>query len=52
MKTRDELHKILSINTGKAFEQINKDCDRDHWLDADAAIEYGLADALFEGFDS
>jgi len=52
MKTRDKLHKILSANTGKPFEQINKDCDRDHWLDADAAIEYGLADALFVGFDS
>ena len=51
VKTRDKLHKILSKNTGKAFEQINKDCDRDHWLDADAAIEYGLVDKIFKGFE-
>lgn len=39
---------ILAKNCGKTVEQIMKDFDRDYWMDAKAAIEYGIADKLIE----
>jgi len=51
VKTKKKLHRILSENTGQSYEQISLDCDRDYWLDADEAIEYGLVDKIFDGFD-
>ena len=38
--------KILAENCGKTVEQIMKDFDRDYWMDADEAIEYGIVDKL------
>jgi len=38
--------KILADNCGKTMEQIMKDFDRDYWMDADEAIEYGIVDKL------
>ena len=46
LKTRDKLNKILSENTGKPLEQIEKDTDRDNFMDADQAKEYGLIDQV------
>lgn len=40
--------KILSENCGKTMQQIMKDFDRDYWLDAKEAIEYGIVDAVTE----
>ena len=40
--------KILADNCGKKFEQIMKDFDRDYWMDAKEAIEYGIVDQLYE----
>ncbi len=39
---------ILAKNCGKTIEQIMKDFDRDYWMDAKKAIEYGIADKLVE----
>lgn len=39
---------ILATNCGKTVEQIMKDFDRDFWMDAKQAIEYGIADKLVE----
>ena len=39
---------ILAKNCGKTVEQIMKDFDRDYWMDARKAIEYGIADQLVE----
>ena len=39
---------ILAKNCGKSVEQIMKDFDRDYWMDAKQAIEYGIADKLVE----
>ncbi len=50
VRTKKKLHRILSENTGRSYEQICQDCDRDYWLYADEAIEYGLADAIFTDF--
>ncbi len=46
LKTRDRLNKILSANTGKPLEQIEKDTDRDNFMTADEAKEYGLIDEV------
>ena len=46
LKTRDKLNKILSENTGKPIEQIEKDTDRDNFMTSDEAKEYGLIDEV------
>jgi len=46
LKTRDRLNRILSENTGKPLEQIEKDTDRDNFMTADEAKEYGLVDEV------
>ena len=48
LKTRDKLNKILSENTGKPLEQIEKDTDRDNFMIAEEAMEYGLIDKVME----
>ena len=40
--------KILADNCGKKFEQIMKDFDRDYWMDAKEAVEYGIVDKIVE----
>jgi len=40
--------KILAANCGKKVEQIMKDFDRDYWMDAKEAIDYGIVDQLVE----
>lgn len=49
LKTREKLNKILAENTGQPLEVIEKDTDRDNWLDAEKAAAYGLVDKVFEG---
>ncbi len=46
LRTRENLYKILSKNTGKTVAQIEKDADRDYWMSADEAKKYGIADAI------
>ncbi len=41
-KSKEKLIKLISLETGKPCEQVAKDCDRDHWLTAEEALEYGL----------
>ena len=48
LKTRDKINKILSENTGKPLEQIEKDTDRDNFMLASEAMEYGLIDKVME----
>lgn len=50
-KVNKRLYEILAENSGKSVEQIAIDCDRDCFLDASEAIEYGLADHIFNGFE-
>ncbi len=52
VKIKKKLHSILSENTGIPYDRICVDCDRDYYLDANEAIDYGLADHLFTGFES
>ncbi len=46
LRYRDVLNHILASHTGKSVEQIAKDADRDFFLTAEAAKEYGLVDQL------
>ncbi len=48
LKTRDKLNKMLSENTGKPLEQIERDTDRDNFMTAEEALEYGLIDKVME----
>ncbi len=47
LKIKDKLNKILSQNTGKAIEQVEKDTDRDNYLSAEDALEYGIIDKIY-----
>lgn len=47
-RTKEISANILAKNTGKSFEQIMKDFDRDYWMDAKEAVEYGIADEIVE----
>ena len=46
VKTREKLNKILSEKTGQSLEQIEKDTDRDNFLSAEDAKNYGLIDGI------
>jgi len=46
IKTRERLNKILSDRTGKPLEQIMQDTERDHYMTAEEALEYGLIDEI------
>ena len=46
LKTRAKLNKILAERTGQSIEQIEKDTDRDNFLSAEEAKEYGLIDEV------
>ena len=48
LKTRKSLNQILAKNTGQKLEKIERDADRDFWLDANEAKEYGLIDKVIE----
>ena len=45
---RDELYQILADHTGKDVKTINKDSDRDNWMTATEAKEYGLVDEVLD----
>ncbi len=46
LRIRQLLNEILAKNTGQKLSQIEKDVDRDYWMTADEAKEYGLVDAV------
>jgi len=46
LKTRDNLNKLLAKNTGKSFAQIEKDVERDFFMDAEEAKKYGIVDEI------
>ena len=46
LKTKEKLNKILASNTGKSLEEIERDTERDNYMSAEEAKEYGLIDAV------
>ena len=48
LRLRTRLYDILAKHTGQTAEKIEQDCDRNLWLDAEEAINYGLADRILQ----
>ena len=48
LRLRARLYDILAKHTGQTNEKVEKDCDRNLWLSAEEAIEYGLADRILQ----
>ena len=48
LRLRARLYDILAKHTGQSAEKIEKDCDRNLWLEADEAINYGLVDRILQ----
>jgi ATP-dependent Clp protease protease subunit len=48
LRTQQQLYKVLARHTGKTMEQITADCDRNHWMDAEEAVAYGLVDKVLQ----
>jgi ATP-dependent Clp protease protease subunit len=46
IRQREQMVAILAQHSGQTIEQIQKDTDRDHWLAAEEAVAYGLADGI------
>lgn len=49
-KTREELNRIIADTTGQPLTRVEKDTDRDYYLDGKGAVEYGLADKVLTDF--
>lgn len=48
LRLRTRLYDILAEHSGKDAAQVEKDCDRNLWLEADESIKYGLADKILQ----
>ena len=48
LKIKEKLNKILAKNTGKDYQTIVKDTDRDNFMSAEQALSYGLIDKIYE----
>ncbi len=48
LRLRERIYNITAHHTGKEYDQIAKDCERNLWLDADEAVKYGAADSIME----
>lgn len=48
LKIKDELYQIISDHSGQPMERIRHDADRDYWMKADEALEYGMIDKVYE----
>ena len=49
LKTREEINEILADHTGRPLEVVQNDTDRDFWLSATEAVDYGAIDAVLKG---
>ena len=46
LKTKEKLNRMLAANTGQSYEKVCQDTERDHYMDAQEALDYGLADQI------
>ncbi len=46
LKLKKELYDIIALHSGQSFEKIEKDSDRDYWMTATEALEYGMIDEI------
>ncbi|MCL1867994.1 MAG: ATP-dependent Clp endopeptidase proteolytic subunit ClpP [Paludibacter sp.] len=45
-KLRKELYSIIAVHSGQTFEKVEKDSDRDYWMTAQEALDYGMVDKI------
>lgn len=48
LRTKEMGARILAENTGQTIERIRKDFERDYWMDAEKAVEYGIVDKIID----
>lgn len=48
IRTRRRLYTLMADHTGRPYDQIAEDCERDKWLDAQEAVEYGVTDSVLK----
>ena len=46
LKMRDQLERVIAKYTGKSFEQVHLDCERDRYMSAQEAVDYGMVDQV------
>ena len=46
LKLKDELYEIIALHSGQTIDKVNEDSDRDYWMKADKAKEYGMIDEI------
>ena len=46
LKLKEELYNIISLHSGQPYEKVEKDSDRDYWMTAQEALEYGMVDTI------
>ena len=49
LKSREEINEIIALHTGRDLELVRDDTDRDFWLGAAEAVEYGVVDTVLQG---
>jgi len=47
LKLKDELYQIIADHSGQAIDKIRQDADRDYWMTAQEALQYGMIDKVF-----
>ena len=45
---KEEIFRVISEHTGQTFDRVERDSDRDYWMKADEAKEYGMIDEVLE----
>lgn len=48
LRVSKRLYKIISEHTGKDLEKVERDCDRNYWMDAQQALDYGVIDKIVD----
>ncbi|MBQ9469898.1 MAG: ATP-dependent Clp protease proteolytic subunit, partial [Bacteroidales bacterium] len=52
LKLRDELYQIIAMHSGNSVEKVFKDSDRDYWMTAQQALDYGMIDEILQRGDN
>ncbi|TSD05680.1 MAG: ATP-dependent Clp protease, protease subunit [Parcubacteria group bacterium Greene0714_7] len=48
LRTKENLTKILAKNTGKTYEEVERDAERDYWMTSEEAKKYGIIDSIYK----
>ena len=51
LKTKQRINQIIANETGQPIERVEQDTDRDYWMSAEEAIEYGIVGAIISSID-